>query len=41
MQRFESYIPLSFEHEKSKNNMNLAKVRPWLAEVECLIFSGR
>ena len=41
MQQFESYIPMSFEHEKSKNNMNLTKFRPWLTEMDCFIFPGR
>ena len=41
MQRFENYIPLSSEHEKSKNNLNLMKVRPWLTEIDCSIFTGR
>ena len=41
MQCFENYIPLSFEHEKSKNNMKLTKVHPWLTEIDCFFFSGR
>ena len=41
MQHFESYIPMSFEHEKSKNNMNLTKFRPWWTEMDCFIFPGR
>ena len=41
MQHFESYIPMSFEHEKSENNMNLTKFRPWLTEMDCFIFPGR
>ena len=38
---FEDYMPLSFECEKSKNNMNLTKVRSWLTETDCFFFSGR
>ena len=40
MQCFENCIPLSFEHEKSKNNMNLTKVHSWLTEIDCFFFSG-
>ena len=32
---------MSSEHENSKNNMNLAKFRPWLTEMDCFIFQGR
>ena len=29
------------EHEKSKNNMNLTRFRPWLTEMDRFIFPGR
>ena len=32
---------MSLEHENSKNKMNLAKLRPWLTEMDCFIFPGR
>ena len=33
-------MPLSFEHEKSKNNVNLTKVRSWLTEIDCLFLGS-